>query len=719
MIVALKIIVFHLQCDMDMSSMRMGGSVSNPFLQKVFWAAVGTATACAMVINIYEWILCRLRFRAIKHHDPSPAKPKAVFSRILATITALLREPAYFSFSIRFSRFLHWTTPVLGRALLVGIEFTLVLVLCFYQLNPHDQWQWEDIGYRTGFIATAQLPLIVVLAGKRNIIGYVSGLSYERLNWLHRWTARILFVTVTIHMGFWFTDWARYDYIRVKLTTDAVVKRGFAAWCILLWIVISTLAPARRWNYELFVVQHVITFIGFFVSVFLHLPSQLRVWVWVSIGLFLLDRFVRASVAISINLSVRSRGRWRISWASKATFKLLAPDVTRIIIQNPPVEWKAGQHMFLSCQSIAPLQSHPFTIASLPQDGRLEFLVKSKKGGTKRFFRYAKKNLRLPLSRKDPNQGHEVVVSLEGPYGSIRPLRQFDSVFLIAGGSGSTFTTPLAREIVSHWTKHLTANLNSSHSSALKCPDAVTRYIRFVWIIKSRKQYGWFSDQIWGMAKDVHRLKEAGHDVEIDIRIYVTCEDPLEASETEKKGSSDVGVVYSEVEDINLGASLSSIAKLPTVEESWGGSTYSASSASKTENATRISCGPDGTCCCRKPPEDEDEISSLPWQCKCNGGNANTGKSSLFKKTMTDRPLTPTRTSAHSDIALLCGRPCPKDLIRETLEQALGESAVVVCGPQEMLIDVRQSVVSLSDERAVHKGSGAQGIYLHTESFEF
>jgi hypothetical protein len=51
------------------------------------------------------------------------------------------------------------------------------------------------------------------------------------------------------------------------------------------------------------------------------------------------------------------------------------------------------------------------------------------------------------------------------------------------------------------------------------------------------------------------------------------------------------------------------------------------------------------------------------------------------------------------------------------LEQALGESAVVVCGPQGLVADVKHDVVCLSDERAVHKGTGAQGIYLHTESF--
>jgi hypothetical protein len=42
---------------------------------------------------------------------------------------------------------------------------------------------------------------------------------------------------------------------------------------------------------------------------------------------------------------------------------------------------------------------------------------------------------------------------------------------------------------------------------------------------------------------------------------------------------------------------------------------------------------------------------------------------------------------------------------------------VVVCGPQGLVSDVKGDVVGLSDERGVHKGTGAQGVYLHTESF--
>lgn len=44
---------------------------------------------------------------------------------------------------------------------------------------------------------------------------------------------------------------------------------------------------------------------------------------------------------------------------------------------------------------------------------------------------------------------------------------------------------------------------------------------------------------------------------------------------------------------------------------------------------------------------------------------------------------------------------------------------MVVCGATGLRNDVQDSVVALSDERAVNKGTGAQGIYLHVEGVDY
>jgi hypothetical protein len=63
------------------------------------------------------------------------------------------------------------------------------------------------------------------------------------------------------------------------------------------------------------------------------------------------------------------------------------------------------------------------------------------------------------------------------------------------------------------------------------------------------------------------------------------------------------------------------------------------------------------------------------------------------------------------------GRPDFYELLWDLLESAQGETGVACCGPLGLNSDVRRTVVRCSDERAVHKGTGAQGIYLHAECF--
>lgn len=631
---------------------------------------------------------------------------------------AISRELTYASVPLAPSKRLHWNSPTLGRVLLVSAELVLVMLLCFYMMNPYDQWQWEDIGYRTGFVSLAQLPLIVLLAGKNNIIGFLIGSSYERLNWLHRWTARILFLTVTIHMGFWFVGWARYDYILHKMKEDNITKRGFSAWCILLWIVLSSFAPIRRWNYEFFVIQHVVTSAGFIAAVYLHVPAEVKIWVWIPIGLVIFDRLARALLVLYANLSVFRPKRYREGfWACKATFEPLGSDMTRIVIRNPPISWSVGQHVLLSCHSIAPFQSHPFTVASIPQDGTMEFLVKSKSGGTKQFFQHAQKHQELPITQVNTSASNSVVI--EGPYGAIRPLRQFDSLFLIAGSSGATFTVPLMRDVVASWK----AADSQRSQSILKYPQgAVTRYIRFIWVIKSRDQLSWFSVQLETVAQDVEHLKRDGYDIEIDMSIYITCDENHGVDSKEKIKLAPSGQLRAAPAEgrqkPNPATSINNDIEKAGKDHI---SVHSTPSHSNIEQDGEVVDKPRKSCCCTVIVENEAEVSASSV---CGCADTQDTKGSIYSSNFSTTSLAALGLPmpgqpVHSSIKFLSGRPQIISLLRKVAEQALGETAVGVCGPQGLVDNVRQSIVALSDERAVHKGSGAQGIYLHTEAFDY
>ncbi|KAK4955451.1 ferric-chelate reductase Frp1 [Elasticomyces elasticus] len=733
---------------MGMGDTAMGPGVPGLFyLQNMYWAAVGAVVAAGTAANVYNYLLYRQRISAARQAGPTPAKPRLFHTRAIATTTAILREfsNASYSFSLPLVVRLRLPSPTLGRTFLVLANTIAALVLCFYKLNTGDRWSFEVIGYRTGFITICQLPLLFLLAGKRNIIGYMTGSSHERLNVLHRWTARTLLLTATIHMGYFFADWAPYGYIGTKIREDSITQRGVIAWAILLWICISSMTPVRGWNYEFFVLQHIVSFVAFIAMVYVHTPPEVHIWIWISVGLFAFDRVLRAAYNVYTNLAFfhpKHKPEDGVStlWTCKADITPLTPNTTRITIRNPPVGWSPGQHVFLSCHSLTPLQAHPFTICSIPEDGKMEFLVQSHGGATKKLRMHAEKTHGLPTQVE--LRGGGTSVAIEGPYGFVRPLRQFDSVVLLAGSTGITFTLPLLRDLVQAW-KTGYASCCTPMGSLLGTPaGAATTYIRFIWVVKSGAQLSWFATQLNQVAEDVAALKKQGKAVRVEVSVYITCDEiftteqesvfpALQPAHTapwqllsQHGRVQEVGRLYS-------GASISSADEKSTHLETnrdlddkvreVDSSTASLTDATQS-SLVQQSCGPNGTCCCTAPIDTDDPESAssiFAAVCTCNCRPSSRTQSSTDDATILHPQPATRQPLLHPSIPILSGRPVPRILIRRSLEQARGESAVVVCGPKGLIRDVRRAVVGLSDERAVCKGTGAQGVWLHCEGFGY
>ncbi|KAL2844983.1 metalloreductase [Aspergillus pseudoustus] len=650
--------------------MHMGsGPVSNTRLQQMYWAVVGSAVGAATLANFLNYIIS---FQRAQDSTLTPSKPKSLFFRGYATLTALAREATYATLppiSIYGNNF--YFAP-LGPLSIALANLIVVVVLCFYKLDTEDQWSWEDIGYRTGFITISQLPLIFLLSGRQNVIGFLAGIGYQRLNWFHRWVARTIWLCATFHMGFWFRSWGRYNYITYQLKTNGFAKRGFAAWCILTFIVISSARPIRRLGYEFFVIQHLLMFVGFIIAVWLHASEETKVWVWIPIGLLVFDRVARYAWATYINLSIFHHSRSHALWANRASFTPLPGNVTRVTIENPGTKWTPGQHILLTCHTIAPLQSHPFTIASIPDDNKLELFVRAEKGGTRRFFRYASKHDQViedPIASSKQTR----TVHLEGPYGRLRSPSQFDNVVLFAGGMGATLTVPLLRDIVAQWK-------SNSHLS-------VTKRVQFVWVIQSRAHLTWFETRLQSVRADVEACQRESPDTvrEVEISIYITCDEKLE-----KTTSDACQPLTTQSTSSGRDTRSASTDRKPSATEKDAISIRSTSSI-------ELSSFPGNKCCCSATIE-IGEISPQP--CPCSG------------------PASQHQTSSPApNLPLLTGRPSIRPIIRKALEKAEGESSVIVCGPPGLADDVRRNVVYLSDERAVHKGTGAQGVYLHVENF--
>jgi ferric-chelate reductase len=610
---------------------------------------------------------CRLR--AASANRPRPATPNNAFTRSIATVTAILRESSYPQWTPLRSAF--WLkVPSLGTILVLLAYLAFILALEFVNNDIQGGQHYTALAIRAAWLAIAQVPLLILLAGKNNLIGLVTGVSYERLNVFHRWIARGMLLLATLHFGYQNYGWSQYGLRQLEWSTDTCPPTGIAAYALLLWINLSTIAPFRHLSYEFFVIQHMLTFFGFIVAIMMHLPSTAlysRVYIYIPIALYLVDRIVRSV-------------RWGANNFRPGRATLLAVDdggVTKIRIRNTQIKkWTPGAFVLLSIPRFGFAQSHPATIASIPSshDGDLVFLLKSHGGFTKRILdscssislsQDTKKRAESTSKTPSPQPEQKAYRAfIDGPYGASHAnFASFDTVVLVAGSTGITFILPLLLDI-------------AHHAAELKQKLPVRR-VQVIWMVKSSSCTSWVAEELQGAFNKLH---EVG--IEIGIKLHVTCDERL-----------------TDADDANRGK----------------------------EEGCQCQCDDSrGPCCCVGPASDsDDEVETeKPSPSPSDDKDASTDPSAKNDSSPITRIGTTTTVTERSPrkgrlecAKRLTGRPDFHTVFWDLLDEAEGETGVAVCGPLGLCTAVRSAVVGISDQRAVHKGTGAQGIYLHVEGF--
>jgi ferric-chelate reductase len=619
---------------------------------RYFWYGVVVVIGIAAIFNVTQKVELRQRLRASAANNPRPAKPSSAAAKAIATFTAIYREASYPHFSPSKTAF--WLkVPPLGTIILVLTYLSFILALEFINNDIPGAQHYTAIGIRAAWLAIAQVPLLILLAGKNNLIGLFTGVSYERLNVLHRWVARGLLLMATIHFGAQSYGWNEYGLMQLEWSTDTCPPTGIAAYGVLLWLNLSTLAPIRHFSYEFFVVLHIISFFGFIIAVMYHLPSTAfysRVYIWIPIGLYLFDRIVRTAYYMYHNIR-----------PGQATLEAMEGGVTKIRIRNKTIKkWAPGSHVLLSLPRFGFAQSHPATIASIPSshDGELVFILKSQRGFTHRMLKSATTSsiALLPDQEMQAGAPKSYTALIDGPYGGCHAdFAAFDRVMLIAGSTGVTFT--------------LSTLLDIAHrASSQKLP---LRRLDFVWVIKNTNWTSWIIEEL----KSAHdQLEAAG--IDIAIKIYVTCDEKF------TNGTEEIKECGCECDKSN------------------------------------------GPCCCTVIDDaEEDDINQLrnrgknTTDEKHDTPDVSSSSSSFSLPTRLDGRTKTSARGIYSYATFQSGRPSLYDLISDSANQAEGEMGVAVCGPMGLSTTARMSVARISDERAVHKGTGAQGICLHVESF--
>jgi hypothetical protein len=425
-----------------------------------------------------------------------------LFTQSLATAAALFREPGYLQITpVAASRWIK--VPPLGHIYLIVAYFAFILALVFINNNVPGAQHYQALSIRAGWLGAAQLPLLVLTSSKTNLIGFFVNSSVERLNIYHRWISRGSLLLAALHFGLQSHAWNIYGLMALEWQTDACPPTGMAAFALLLWMNLTSLAPLRFFAYKVFVVQHILTYFGFTAAIAYHLygtssPYSTN-YIYISIALYLVGQLVRLVRTVVNNVR-----------PNKATLTLLEGGATKIRVSSRQIKsWRAGSYVRLFMPKFNIVQGHPATMLSTPSShgGDLVFILRACGGFTRRLLKAAEAG----------KHQSEYLTFIDGPYPSAHAdFACFDTLVLIAGSTGVTFT--------------LSALLDIAQRAKAKKPLPL-RTLHFTWVIKRRSWISWVSEELRSAFNMLH---EAG--IETVCNIHITCDDDIAGDESLSSG---------------------------------------------------------------------------------------------------------------------------------------------------------------------------------------
>ena len=265
----------------------------------------------------------------------------------------------------------------------------------------------------------------------------------------------------------------------------------------------------------------VLGYVAFFITVCYH-TIYASPWIFPPLAFYGLDILLRMF-------------RYRIK---DATLVPVDNNMTLIHVHDCDDGWVAGQHVRLRVFFSGRIfESHPLTIVNAPSSsscipsGTMTLAARAVGDWTRHINRYAlAEQERLPGDEKDDQPGVPVHVMIDGPYGgSSIDIGEYESVLLVSGGSGITFTLGMLDDIAARCVK--LGRPNGEKTRRIEFAWCVRSYGTFLFLslpsivvprsLTAHKSLGaihWFAPMLMDIARTV-----AGTSLDLHISVYVTC----------------------------------------------------------------------------------------------------------------------------------------------------------------------------------------------------
>lgn len=384
---------------------------------------------------------------------------------------------------------------------------------------------WRYIADRTGIISYANLPWLWLFSGRNNIFIPLTGWSFSTFNLFHRHIARVATIQAIVHSVAYTHIEIQSHYLAEEWAEQYWYMGGIATITMSLLLGLSSFW-LRRHAYEVFLLIHIAFAILTVIGLFYHtkiFDGEYDGYLWPLVAIWVFDRAARLVRLAYCNLhllSARSRSSAKASVAYNKDANLLTLDIP--LSGKPRPRPAAGQHYYIYQPGTFKFwENHPFTLASWSS---LDTVAQSKSAAGDNVDQLNTKQLELigessssspatssPTASVSNQDSHSSITTgdalsflirpttksgftyrllqqclaspsgrtttqllVEGPYGTTHLLHTYETLILVAGGSGISATLPYLLEYIAHAT---------SKQSGKPEPRKTwrTRQIVFVW----------------------------------------------------------------------------------------------------------------------------------------------------------------------------------------------------------------------------------------------
>ncbi|XP_050228786.1 respiratory burst oxidase homolog protein A-like [Mercurialis annua] len=195
-------------------------------------------------------------------------------------------------------------------------------------------------------------------------------------------------------------------------------------------------------------------------------------------------------------------------------------NVLTLQMSKPPqFRYKSGQYMFVQCPAVSPLEWHPFSITSAPDDDYLSVHIRELGDWTQELKMVFSEACERPVAdesgllRADETTNSLPKLLIDGPYGApAQDYRKYDVLLLVGLGIGATPFISILKDLLNNIVKmQEQADLNSpKRKTTLKTTNAY-----FYWVTREQGSFDWFK----GVMNETADLDQRGV---IEMHNYLT-----------------------------------------------------------------------------------------------------------------------------------------------------------------------------------------------------